>query len=254
MADLVLHHRIDGAGPPLVLLHPVGLDLTFFDPIVADLGQRFRVLRADLRGHGQSPMQPATGFEDYAGDLHALLARLDWPPAAIAGFSFGGMVAQEIALRHPRDVRALALAACASTFPPDIRPAIVERGALALREGMAAVVEPTLARWFSPSFRARGDDAPARARLLANDVEGWATAWRVMAGLDTAPRLHAIASPTLCLAAEQDLSAPPPILEAMAARIPGARFEVVSQAGHMLFIEQPAAVSAALTRFLDAAR
>jgi 3-oxoadipate enol-lactonase len=253
MAAPALHHRVDGSGPNVVLLHPVGLDLTCFDPLVADLGQRFTVLRVDLRGHGRSPFQAATDLGGYADDVQALLAGMAWPPAAIVGFSFGGMVAQELALRHPGRVRALVIAACASTFAADVRPLIAARGAVALQEGMAAVVEPTLARWFSPSFRASGGDAPTRARLLANDVHGWAAAWTAMAGLDTAPRLHEIAAPTLCLAAEQDLSAPPPILEAIAARIPGARLEVLPDAPHMLFIEQPAAVAAALSRFLDAA-
>ena len=72
-----------------------------------------------------------------------------------------------------------------------------------------------------------------------------------MAAIDTAPRLASIDVPTLCLAGELDVSSPPPVVEAIAQRYPGARFVVVPGAPHMLFIEQPNAVAAAIADFLD---
>jgi 3-oxoadipate enol-lactonase len=251
MAHVDLHHRLDGAGPRVVLLHPVGLDHTFFDTLAADLSEHFLVLRVDLRGHGRSPMEPVTSLDDYADDVHALLRRLDWTATAMIGFSFGGMLTQIFALRYPSLITALVIAAAPATLSAELRPLIAERGALAEREGMIAVLEPTLARWFTASFREQGGDRPVRQRLLSNDVSAWSAAWRAMADIDTAPRLSSIEFPTLCLAGEQDVSVPPHVVEAISMQIPGAEFKVIPSTPHMLFIERPAPVHAVISGFLE---
>ena len=100
-----LYHKIAGSGPHVVLLHPVGLDLTFLEPVAAELCRNFTVLSVDLRGHGHSPASPpARSLDDYADDVHVLLGARGFAPAAVAGFSFGGMVAQHLALKYPKDV------------------------------------------------------------------------------------------------------------------------------------------------------
>ena len=100
MPAILLNYRLDGAGPRIVLLHPIGLDLTFFDALVVELSPLFQILRFDLRGHGESPLlqtDAAPRLEDFAGDVHALLHHLRYIPAAVIGFSLGGMVAQTLA-------------------------------------------------------------------------------------------------------------------------------------------------------------
>ena len=247
----MLNHRLEGTGPRVVLLHPVALDLTCFDALAARLCQSFAVLRVDLRGHGGSPSSPdAPTLADYAEDVHTTMADLDFAPAAVVGFSFGGMLAQVLALDHPEDVSALVISACASTLTPEGRRILADRGALAERDGMSAVVDATIARWFSPSFRERGGDGPVRERLLETDPRRWAEAWRAMSAIDTAPRLAAVAVPTRCLAGEEDQSAPPDTLRAIASRISDSRLTVIPNAPHMLFIEDPQAVTAVLLDFL----
>jgi 3-oxoadipate enol-lactonase len=247
-----LHHVIEGTGPRVAMLHPVGLDLTFLQPVAAELSRRYTVLRVDARGHGQSPATPpADRLEDYADDLHALLAQREFAPCAVVGFSFGGMIAQTLALRHPQDVSALVPCACPSTLAEQNRAVAAERGATAECGGMEAVLDATLARWFTDAFRAGSGAEPARRRLLADDVGGWAHAWRAMARIDTAPHLHAIRVPTLCIAGEVDKSSPPEVVAAIAMAIPGARFTTIPGAPHMLFIEQPHAVAKAILAFLD---
>jgi 3-oxoadipate enol-lactonase len=247
-----LHYRIDGAGPHLVLLHPVGLDQTCFQSIVTELSRRFTVLRVDLRGHGASPApDPRAELADYAADVHAVLGCLQFAPAAVAGFSFGGMVAQELALAHPSDVSALVLGACPSTLPPDARAAMRERGFLAEREGMAAVVDTTLERWFTERLLHTALADPVRQRLLTDDVHGWATAWTAISNVETSERLRTIRVPTLCLAAGADRSTPPAMLRTIADNIPAARFVVIPDAPHMVFIEQPQAVASAISGFLE---
>jgi 3-oxoadipate enol-lactonase len=205
----------------------------------------------DLPGHGGSPSPGADPtLEDYTADVHATLVSLDFAPAAVVGFSFGGILAQVLALDHPEDVSALVISACASTFTDEGRRILADRGALAEREGMSAVVDGTLARWFSAACRERAEDRAVRERLLGMDPRRWADAWRAMSAVDTAPRLGAITVPTLCLAGEADQSAPPDTLRAIASRISGARLEVVPQAPHMLFLEYPQVVADVLSNFL----
>jgi 3-oxoadipate enol-lactonase len=252
MPAVALHSTLDGTGPRVALLHPVGLDLTFLQPVAATLSRRYTVLCADARGHGQSPVAPlAARLEDFAGDVHALLAEREFAPCAVVGFSFGGMVAQTLALRHPQDVSALVPCACPSTIDEGSRAVYAERATIAERDGMAAVLDATLARWFTDAFRAGGGAETARERLLTDDVQGWAHAWRAMAKIETAPHLHAIRVPTLCIAGELDKSSPPETVAAIARAIPGAQFTTIPGAPHMLFIEQPRAVAREILAFLD---
>ncbi len=236
-----------------MLLHPVGLDLTFFDSLVAELSPHFQVLRVDMRGHGATPpdyQDSEPYLEEFAEDVHALLRRLEFTPTAVIGFSFGGMIAQELALNHPQDLSALIVGACPCTFNSETRAALLQRGESAERNGMASILETTMCRWFSATFRARGGDAPAQRRLLDNDIKSWRDAWHAISWLHTAPRLSTIKMPTLCMAAEEDISAPPPVVETIAKAIHNARFVVVPDTPHMLFIEAPGAVAAVIIPFL----
>jgi pimeloyl-ACP methyl ester carboxylesterase len=115
------------------------------------------------------------------------------------------------------------------------------------------VLAATLERWFTPGFRAAGRADAATARLLSNDVEGWAQAWHAMAAIDTLPRLGSVRVPTLCLAGECDVSSPPAAMKEVAAAIPGARYAELAGAPHMLFIEQPAETARVLGDFLRGA-
>jgi 3-oxoadipate enol-lactonase len=245
---MILHHTIEGAGPRALLLHPVGLDLTFLQPMAALLSSRYRVMCMDLRGHGRSPLMPlADGLDEFAEDVHETLVQEDFAPCTVIGFSFGGMVAQALTLRHPSDVAALVPCACPCTLTVEDRIIAAARATDAERDGMAAVLEATLDRWFMPAFRKSGGDAAAREHLLAGDPRGWAQGWRAIAKIDTLPMLPTIRVPTLCIAGEFDKSSPPQAVSKIANAIPGARFKVIAGAPHMLFIEQPQAVAQELS-------
>ncbi len=240
VANVRLYYEIDGEGPTVLLLHPVGLDSTCWSMQVGALIPGFRVLRVDLRGHGRSdvPLPPYT-LSGFAADVHSLLQQLQRGPAHVIGLSLGGMVAQVLALEHPRDVRSLVLADTNSTLPPEARRAMIERGEAAKRGGMASVIESTLTRWFTPAFMGSEVAARCRERLLADDVQGWAAAWQAISELDTEPRLGEIRVPTLVMTGEVDVSAPVARARAMAERIPGAILHVVAGAPHMAPLERP---------------
>jgi 3-oxoadipate enol-lactonase len=246
-----LKYQLGGHGPNVVLLHPVGLDLTFLAPVADILRQEFTVLTVDQRGHGKSSIvAPAHSLVDYADDLHALLIKLALTPAAAVGFSFGGMVAQELALKYPEAVSALVICASRASLPAAARDVARARGDDARQRGMRDVLEATLDRWFTPPFRASGKEDAAKARLLSDSVEGWAQAWHAMAAVDTLPRLSSVRAPTLCLAGEVDKSSPPEVVKEMAAAIPAARYAELKGAPHMLFLEQPEATARVVGDFL----
>lgn len=248
-----MNYRVEGVGPPVLLLPAVGLDLTFLEEVSAGLSKDFAVMRADLRGHGETPWQIASGLADYADDVHALLDKLGFAPAAIVGFAFGGMVAQQLAIKYPQDVSALVIASCPSAQTAESKPVAASRGTDALRHGIASILDVTMQRWFNDDFLARGGDAAARKHLLTADVRAWADGWNAIANINTAPKLGTIRAPTLCLAGEHDKSAPPPIVKATADAIPGARFAVIPGGSHMLFIEHPAETIKVVGDFLKEA-
>jgi len=248
---MTLHTALDGTGPKLALLHPVGLHGGFLQPLSRRLSNRFQVMRIDLRGHGASPLDPPSlTMADFANDVHQTLHQEGFAPCAVAGLSFGSMVAQELAIQHPADVSALIALAGPCTWEAHQRPAIAARGTDALAHGMSAVLDATMARWFTPEFRQSAEALEARDTLLQRDPRGWAHAWKAISGLDTEARLRELRIPALCVAGERDVSATPEAVRRIAAAIPGARYAELSGAPHMLFIEQPDAVAALIAEFL----
>lgn len=244
-----LHFIDESDGPTVLLLHPIGLDATFWGPVSDALKGMFRVVSIDLAGHGQSPPAPAGhGLADYADDVARMLERLG-PPVTVVGLSFGGMIAQVLALRHPVLVERLVLCGCPCTFDASLRPVIAARGTAAEQAGMEAVAEPTLARWFTPAYLAAGGAEEVRQRLLSDDVAGWATGWRAIAAHDTTDALASVRAPALCIAGELDQSVPPTAVSALSARLPGSHYEVIPGGSHMMHIENAEAFVQALLRF-----
>ena len=252
---MILHHTTEGpaTGTRVLLLHPVGIDLTFLAPLAALLATRYRVMRMDLRGHGASAALPlAQSLDDFADDVHDTLAHTSFAPCTVTGFSFGGMVAQTLALRHPPDVAALIPCACPCTLTPERRALSLARGDEAGRSGMGVVIDATMERWFTPAFRSSANAQAARTHLLERDVRGWTQGWRAMAKIDVLPRLPTLRLPTLCIAGELDISSTPENVAQIASAIPGAQYQIIPGAPHMLFIEQAEAVAQAITSFVDA--
>ena len=250
MSAVSLHGETSGRGPLVVLLHPVGLDHRFWGTLPSVLAAERRVLALDLAGHGRSPsVARPRSLEDYADDVAGAIV-LAGGPAAVVGLSFGGMIAQVVALRHPDLVSMLVPGACGGTFAEELRPVLRERGLVAEREGMVAVVETTLQRWFSAGYEGAAVRT-VRERLLSQDAAGWSAGWHAIAGLDATRDLGALRIPTLVVAGEADAATPSAVTEATVARvIPGARFAVIPDAPHMMQIETADAYASTVAGFL----
>ena len=248
--------RTGKPGAPLVVLvHAVGVDLTYWGDQIEMLQASFDVVAYDLPGHGGSA-KPAKGFgfTDAVATLTKVIVDADAGPAHIVGLSVGGMIAQNLALARPDLVRSLVLVDTISTFPDAVRTALLDRARLTRTEGMGAILKQTLERWFTEDFIKRRPDVLDRVTktLLADDPEIHAGMWEMIATLDTAPRLASLDKPTLIVVGEHDPTTPVAASRAMAERIPGAVLHIVPGASHMAPLEKPRQVNEILQGFLTA--
>ena len=247
----------DGVGPVVVLLHGFPLDRSSWAPQVATLGASFRVIRPDLRGHGQTEAPEGIyPVDDMADDVVELLDTLKiTEPVVLGGLSMGGYVALSLAVRHPKRLRALMLM---NTRPEaDTPEAAVNREALAARvEGsgdVSPVVEALLPRFFSAASRDRLPEVVAAlgARMRSASPRGVVGAMRGMATRpDRTADLGRISLPTLVMVGSDDAIAPPSVARAMADRLPNAHYVEIAGAGHLAPLEDPASANAAILRFL----
>jgi 3-oxoadipate enol-lactonase len=128
---------------------------------------------------------------------------------------------------------------------PKGAPVFNERAELAERDGMTAITEGTMSRWFNAADLEANTAGVlyARATLANTPLPAWAAAWRALAGHTAAERLPSIGAPTICIAGENDPSTPPALVASIAAAIPGAQYEVIKDAPHLLTLTHPARVA-----------
>jgi 3-oxoadipate enol-lactonase len=238
--------------PPILFLHSIGCDHRLWDAQVAALAEHAPVLRPDLRGHGAAP-KPKGDYrlDDLIGDAVSVLDAAGVARAVVCGLSLGGLVAQGLALRAPERVSGLVLA---NTAPRIGAPEVWGQRAEVVRtQGLAAIAEMAMARFFSESFRREQPEVVAgfRERLIAASAAGYAGCCAVLRDTDISTEVARIRAPTLVLAGANDVSTPPDQLRALADTIPGARYRELD-AAHLSNIEQPAAFTAEVRSFLEA--
>jgi len=249
-----LNYALEGrAGAPVVAFTgSLGTDLTMWRPQSDRLGERFRTLRYDVRGHGGSEVPPAPySMDDLGSDLVALLDRLEIERASLCGLSIGGMISMWVAAHAPERVERLALCCTSAQLgPPEVWR---ERASIVRAEGVGAIADTVLGRWFTPGFAAAHPEVVERVRgvLIATPPEGYAGCCEAIAAMDLTPDLPSVAAPTLVVAAEQDPSIPPEHGRRIAELISGARFEVISPAAHLATVERPDVTTAMILGFLS---
>lgn len=240
--------------PPVVLLHSVGLDLTYWDSHIAALRGEHDVVAVDLPGHGRSLAHASDiTIDTVAREVATTVTALDAGPVTLVGLSVGGLVAQALALDHPELVSSLALLDTAARFGAAAQTAMRARADTTRREGMAAILDGLFDHWFTPATRRERPDLLDRATktLLQQDPDVHAALWEMISGVDMFDRLPQIEAPTLVLVGEHDSSSPIPSAEELRANIPHADLHIVDNAAHLSPIEAPDAVSGRLAAFLE---
>jgi 3-oxoadipate enol-lactonase len=248
-----LHYEFRGkrGSPALAFTGSLGTDLTMWLPQADVLKPHFCTLRYDIRGHGASEVPPGPySMEDLGSDLVALLDRLGIERASLCGLSIGGMISMWVAAHVPDRVHRLVLCCTSAQLGP--RESWLERAAIVRADGVQAVADAVLDRWFTPEFAQSHPDVieRMRAQLLATPREGYAGCCEAIAAMDLTGDLPSITARTLVVSAAEDPSTPPEHGRRIAELIPGARFELVENARHIASIEQADVITALIDDFL----
>jgi 3-oxoadipate enol-lactonase len=245
--------RIEGpeGAPALVLAHGLGMDMTLWDAVMPLLPGDIRVLRYDLRGHGNSDA-PAAPYSmgQMISDAEAVIQAHDLTDTVFAGLSLGGMVAQGLAIKRLDLVRGLVLANTAAKIGT---PKLWEERIAAIRRaGIAAQADTVLDRWLGRDARHGPVAARARRVLTGTSVEGYVGGCAAVSGTDFWTPTSGLRLPALGLAGAEDRSTPPDLMRETVALIPGARFEILRRAGHLAPAERPDEWATQVTSFLRA--
>ena len=246
-----IHYHLTGEkGPVVVLLHEMGGTLDSWDEVVPGLSGAYRVLRYDQRGSGLSEKVRQTYSNETAvADLEDLLSELKLPPpyhlVAVAAASTQAMLFLN---RHEDQVKSLVLCNPALGVDPSRASQLEERAAQAEQNGMRAVLAITLEKSYPPEITDRATYDAYRGRYLANDPVGFGFANRMLAHTNVTSMLPTIKVPTMVVSGKHDGVRPTAVVEDIARKINGARFEVI-EAGHFMPTTGPKPLTALLKDF-----
>jgi 3-oxoadipate enol-lactonase len=252
---ITINYTLDGPAdaPVVTLSHSLACDVTMWDPQMAMLTAKYRVLRFDTRGHGKTSA-PAGAYtlDMLAEDARGLLKALNIPKTHWIGLSMGGMIGQMLALQSPGLLQSLTICDSSSRVPPEARPMWQERIDTAKSKGMAALVDSTLGRWFTEPFL-KSQPAkiePIRKLILNTPVDGYCGCGQAISQLDNTDKLPAIKLPTLIVVGRQDVGTPVAASEVMHGKIAGSKLVILEDASHISNVEQPETFNKAIGDFL----
>jgi proline iminopeptidase len=250
-----------GTGPTCLLLHGgLGLDHTLYRPAFDQLADRLRLVYFDHRGNGRSgrPSLSTLTMEQFADDANALAEHLSARRVLVIGHSYGGFVAQELALRHPDRVAGLVLVA---TTPGQLGTAEPDEQGTPPPAELAAAMRSTprtnaefadllsaLLPWYLHRLPSAAVEPLLRRSIL--DVAAWTRSMAVLRTWSSVDRLHRIQVPTLLLVGRHDLFCSPAQSRRIVQRIPGAELVVLEHSGHLPWLEEPEPFFTALGAWL----
>jgi 3-oxoadipate enol-lactonase len=241
--------------PVLLMLHGIGGAAESFTPQMQAFSDDFHVVAWNMPGYGKSaPLQPLT-FEALADALAELMDNIGATTAHIVGHSIGGMVAQQFIAGYPEKVSSLTLVATSAAFGGRDgefqqrfiadRLGPLDRGA-SMNELATSIIDSLTGDNPDP------DTIQLAYRTMAGVSEATYRAnMELLVTFDLRQNLGGIRVPVLLIAGEKDSNAPPAVMEKMGTFIPGARFECVKGAGHLVNLEQPSAFNDILRSFLN---
>lgn len=244
----------------VVLSHALGLDGLMWDGVAQHLQADCVLICPDTSGHGRSDVpRAALTLGQLAEDAARLLDELAQRhvidgPVVWVGISMGGMIGQELAIRHPAMLRGLVLANTTAQYPEASRIALDQRLDLVSRAGLPAIADATMNRFFTADFQAQQAATVARIRrlLLACDPQGYVACAAAVRDVDTTARLGQIKTPTLVLAGESDEGTPVAWARDLADGIQGARLHTLPHCAHLSAVSNPSEVALAISDFINA--
>ena len=258
---MTMHATVDGCrlsfsvtgahdAPPLLLLNALGTTTGLWTEQVEPFSQAFRVIRCDTRGHGNSGAPPGNYTLDQLGhDALAVLDAAETSCAHVCGVSLGGLTALWLARYVPDRVDRIVCANAGARL--GTHDMWQQRIQAARTQGMAALAEAAMERWFTERFR---KSAPAtvdrfRSMVSACPVDGYTGCCAALRDADLRDEIHRIDSPTLVVTGTHDPATPPSLGDGIRTAVAGAR-AVELDAAHLGNVEQPAAFNAAVIEFL----
>jgi 3-oxoadipate enol-lactonase len=252
---LSMHYEIYGDGPPVVLLHGLGYQGTFWWLQVQDFAQHYRVIVPDNRGvgHTDAPDEQYS-TEQMADDTVHLLRALDIPRAHVVGVSMGGAIAQHIALRHPDTIDRLVLTNTMCQSSPYGNEMLATWRIIAEHAGTDAWKRVMLVHYVTPQFYTEHPERLSRMHELAvtpiQSLVGFIRQNWACVHHHTTEQLSRITAPALVLAAEQDQLTPVGGMKFIHRQIGGSQFVVIPRCGHGFMWELPEQFNDAVLKFL----
>lgn len=253
LSDVRINYSISGgSGPVLVLSNSLGATLSIWSPQLPAFGSRFRLLRYDTRGHGQSLVTPGPySIELLANDVLRLLDALEIDRVHFCGLSMGGQIGQWLGIHARHRLHKLVLCNTGAKIgTPENWNARIES---VLARGMKDVSDAIISRWFTSVFSSAQPEVVAgiRKTLESANPQGYVACCAAVRDYDSRQQLSSVSVPTLVIAGDQDLSTPPADGKFIADQIPGARFVTLS-AAHISNIEAADRFTAEVMDFLSA--
>ncbi|HWJ74113.1 MAG TPA: 3-oxoadipate enol-lactonase [Kaistia sp.] len=249
--ELYVEADPDNGKPPLLFLNALGADHTMWDGQMPRFREHFRVVRFDDRGHGQSepPETPYT-IDRLGRDARGVLEALGIDVAHVVGLSKGGMTAAWLGINAAEHVEKLVIISSSPHLAP--REVWEGRAQTARNEGVEALVDAVVGRWFTEAFRTRHPEVCARIRamILTASDEGYAACCEALAEMDLRDDLELIPVPTLAICGDSDAATPIAKTREWVSSIEGARLEVIGKAAHLVNVEQSAAFDDLVLDFL----
>lgn len=234
--------RAAGDAPVVALVHSLGMDHRFWQPVAQRLAGHATVITLDSRGHGRSGRGEAPyTAERMALDVVEVLDHLNVPRAIVGGASMGGCIALQFAGQHADRTAGLALVDTTAWYGPTARKDWEDRAMKAVAHGLPSLVDFQKTRWFSDGFREREPEVVDECVeiFLANDLQAYVATCRMLGAFDARALLAGIRVATQVLVGDEDYAAPVSMAQALHEGIAGSRLDVIPGARHLTPLEVP---------------
>lgn len=257
IGDFSVNVEISGKedGPVVMMAHSLGCNRRMWDPQMPILEPHYRVVRLDMRGHGDSdaPDGPYT-LDQLADDVIAVMDHLKINRAHWVGLSIGGMIGQSLLLRYPARFISATLCDTMPVMPEENSPAWAERIQKVKQDGLGSIADATMERWFTQAYLAGGHPGAdsVRQQIAVTTDKGYLACCNAIMGLNYIDRLPEITTPVLLMVGAEDFATPVSASETMHERIPDSELVIIDDASHISNVEQAEVFNSHLQPFLQA--